>query len=83
MQCKGMSADIDQQPRARLVVGRFLNVSLFMIHVPILDLISDPLLPDISTELVLVALYSLVYWMLRTVLCPHDSMYMFFIAWLS
>ena len=41
---------------ARLVVGRFLNVSLFMIYVPILDLISDPLLPDISTELVLVAL---------------------------
>ena len=52
---------------ARLVVGRVLNVSLFMIYVPILDLISDPLLPDISTELVLVALYSLVYWMLRTV----------------
>ena len=68
---------------ARLVVGRFLNVSLFMIYVPILDLISDPLLPDISTELMLVALYSLVYWMLRTVLCTHDSMYMFFIAWLS
>ena len=41
---------------ARLVVRRFLNVSLFMIYVPILDLISDPLLPDISTELVLVAL---------------------------
>ena len=41
---------------ARLVVGRFPNVSLCMSHVPILELISDPLLPGISTELVLVAL---------------------------
>ena len=41
---------------ARLVVGRFLNVSLCMIHVPMLELISDPLLPGISTELVHVAL---------------------------
>ena len=41
---------------ARLVVGRFLNVSLCMLHVPMLELISDPLLPRISTELVLVAL---------------------------
>ena len=41
---------------ARLVVGRFLNGSLFMIHVPTFEIISDPLLPGISTELVLVAL---------------------------
>ena len=53
---------------ARLVVGRILNVSLFMTYVPILDLISDPLLPDIFTELMLVASYSLVYWILGAVL---------------
>ena len=41
---------------ARLVVGRFLNVSLCMIYVPMLELISDPLLPGISTELGPVAL---------------------------
>ena len=41
---------------ARLVVGRFLNVSLCMIHVPMLELISDPLLPGSSTAMVLVAL---------------------------
>ena len=41
---------------ARLVVGRFLNGSLYMIHVPTFEIISDPLLPGISTELVPVAL---------------------------
>ena len=41
---------------ARVVVQRFLYVSLFLIHVPNLDLISDPLLRDISMELLLIAL---------------------------
>ena len=41
---------------ARVVVQRFLYVSLFLIHVPNLGLISDPLLRDISMELLLIAL---------------------------
>ena len=41
---------------ARLVVGRFLNGSLCMIHVPTFEIISDPLIPGISTEPVPVAL---------------------------
>lgn len=41
---------------AIVVVQRFLYVSLFLIHVPNLDLISDPLLRDISMELLLIAL---------------------------
>ena len=41
---------------AIVVVQRFLYVSLFLIHVPNLDLISDPLLREISMELLLIAL---------------------------